>query len=131
MGRLCASCECACEWQGVFCVMCLWVCGECACVYCVSVRHLVCVCVCAVCLGCLRAGCGVCLFCVRPNLCRVRVWLCGVSKWLRASMWHALGALCLRAGAGRGWRVGEAEGFEGGVCLGWAREDCWLPWEGP
>lgn len=32
VGRLCALCECACEWQGVFCVMCLWVCGECVCV---------------------------------------------------------------------------------------------------
>lgn len=46
-------------------------------------------------------------------------------------MWHALGALCLREGAGPGLRGGEVEGFEGGVCLGQGREDCWLPWEGP
>ena len=54
-----------------------------------------------------------------------------MSEWLRASMWQALGALCLREGAGPGLQGGEAEGFEGGVCLGWGREDCWLPWEGP
>lgn len=66
------------------------------------------VCVCAVCLGCLRAGCGVCLlFCVCPDLCRVHVWLFGVSQWLRASVWQALGALCLGEGAGPGLQAGR------------------------
>ena len=41
-------CVSACEWQGVFCVMCLWVCGECVCVYCVCEASGVCVCVCCV-----------------------------------------------------------------------------------